>query len=104
MIKGNLVNMLMSASLVLTATGFAQTPASSPHISNKQAIAEENTKEILLLMDTNKDGQISKQEWMNFMSAEFDRLDTDHNEYINQQELMKSRISFLRVSTETQGK
>jgi len=26
-------------------------------------------------MDTDKNGKISKQEWMKFMEAEFDRLD-----------------------------
>jgi hypothetical protein len=32
---------------------------------------------LLLLMDTNQNGRISKQEFMTFMEAEFDRLDTD---------------------------
>jgi hypothetical protein len=33
----------------------------------------------LLLMDTNENGKISKQEWTKFMEAEFDRLDKGQN-------------------------
>ena len=104
MTRRNLLTVLMSATFVLAGTSFAQDKASGPKTPNKQAIAAENTKEMLLLMDANKDGQISKQEWMNFMSAEFDRLDTNHNGFIDQKELMNSRISFEHVSTEVQGK
>jgi EF hand len=32
-------------------------------------------KELLALMDTDKNGKISKQECMKFMETEFDRLD-----------------------------
>ena len=31
----------------------------------------------MLLIDTDKSDKISKQEWMKFMEAEFDRLDKD---------------------------
>ena len=46
-----------------------------PKPQDKTALAEANAKELLLLMDTDKTGKISKQEWMKFMEAEFDRLD-----------------------------
>ena len=36
---------------------------------------EEYTKKLLLLMDTDNDGKVSRQEFMSFMQAEFDRLD-----------------------------
>ncbi len=38
---------------------------------------QDEDKQLLLLMDTDKNGKISKKEFMAFMSAEFDRLDTD---------------------------
>jgi hypothetical protein len=41
------------------------------------ASREAAAKSLLLLMDTDKDGRVSKQEWMSFMEAEFDRLDKD---------------------------
>ncbi len=41
--------------------------------------ATEAAKQLVLAMDTDKNGKISKAEWMKFMEAEFDRLDTDHS-------------------------
>jgi EF hand domain-containing protein len=38
-------------------------------------------------MDTDKNGKISKQEWMNFMEAEFDRLDKAKNGQLDVKEL-----------------
>jgi hypothetical protein len=49
---------------------FAQR-AAVPKQQDKAALAEANVKELLLLMDTDKTGKISKQEWMKFMEAEF---------------------------------
>jgi hypothetical protein len=34
-------------------------------------------EQLLLLMDTDKNGKLSKQEWMKFMDTEFDTLDKD---------------------------
>jgi Ca2+-binding EF-hand superfamily protein len=42
---------------------------------------------LLLLMDTDKSGKISKQEWMTFMEAEFDRLDKDKKGELDVREL-----------------
>jgi len=104
MTRRNLLTALMTTTFVLTGTSFAQTTTAGPKTPNKQVIAEDNAKEILLLMDANKDGKISKQEWMNFMSSEFDRLDTDHNGFIDQKDLLQTRISVTHVPTEVQGK
>ena len=61
----------------------------------KLAIAEDEAKELLLLVDTDKKGKVSKQEWMKFMEAEFDRLDKAKTGYLDVKELMQSK---LRVS------
>jgi hypothetical protein len=50
---------------------------------------------INLLMDTDKNGKISKQEWMKFMEAEFDRLDKDKSGDLDVKDLGQSK---LRVS------
>jgi sulfatase maturation enzyme AslB (radical SAM superfamily) len=42
---------------------------------NNVALGETDTKQLLLLMNQDKDGKVSKQEFMSFMEAEFDRLD-----------------------------
>ena len=48
----------------------------------------------MLLMDTDKDGRISKKEWVDFMSKEFDRLGTDPNGYIDQRICWRRRFMF----------
>jgi len=58
----------------------------------KLAAATEAAKELLLVMDTNKSGKVSKEEWMKFMEAEFDRLDTDHKGQLDVKELTQSRV------------
>ncbi len=94
----------VAVALTMPAIGWAQTKANVPRPPDKQAIAMENVKELLLLMDTNKNGKISKKEWMNYMSAEFDRLDTDKSGELDPKELLRSPIYVTHISSETQGK
>ena len=82
----------------------AQTTTAAPKQPNRVAIATENAKQIMLLMDTDKNGRISKAEWMKFMSEEFDRLDTDKSGSLDLKELQKSAITVRHVSPEVQGK
>ena len=67
---------------------------------NKQqrtlALGEDEVKQLLLLMDADKTGKLSKQEFMNFMSAEFDRLDKDKSGELDQKELEQSQIRASR--------
>lgn len=58
----------------------------------KLAAATEAAKQLLLAMDTDKSGKVSKEEWMKFMEAEFDRLDTDHKGQLDVKELAQSRV------------
>jgi hypothetical protein len=80
----------------------AQTTAAVDRQPNKQVIGAEAVKQLLLLMDTDKNGMISKQEWMNFMSAEFDRLDKDKSGELDVKELTQSKIRASHVGA--QGK
>jgi len=50
----------------------------------------------VLLMDTDKNGKISKPEFMKFMEIEFDRLDVNHNGELDVNELKRSRIRASR--------
>lgn len=99
-----LLIVIMGATFAFAGTGPAQTTTASPKQPNRLVIAEKNAKEMLLLMDANKDGKISKSEWMNFMSKEFDYLDTDKSGYLDVKELEKSNLNFSHVSPEVQGK
>ena len=58
----------------------------------RQGLTDAQVKQLLLLMDTDKNGKIAKQEWMNFMSAEFDRLDTDKSGELDPKELAGSKV------------
>ena len=68
---------LTGSTLALPAAAIAETTAACPMQPDKLTIATENAKQLMLLMDTDKRGKISKSVWMEFMSAEFDRLDVD---------------------------
>ena len=89
------VTVLMAAVLIAIAamlgTALAQ-QASAPTSQDKLAKAEPEVKQLLLLMDTDKNGKIFKQEWMTFMEAEFDRLDKDKSGELDVKELTQSRI------------
>jgi hypothetical protein len=69
---------------------FAQDNATAP--KGQKGLSQAQVKQLLELMDTDKSGKISKQEWMNFMSAEFDRLDTDKSGELDVKELSQSRL------------
>ncbi len=66
---------LAIALLVVTALGVGFAQKAVPKQPDKNVMAIENVKQLLLLMDTDKRGKISKQQWMAFMEAEFDKLD-----------------------------
>ena len=66
--------------------------AAVPKPQNKLELGEDDVKELLLLMETDKNGRISKQEFMQFMEAEFDRLDKNKNGELDAKELAKSTL------------
>jgi hypothetical protein len=80
---------------VLVGPAFAQKqPVPKP--VDKQALAEGEVKQLLLLMDTDKNGKISKQEWMKFMETEFDRLDKGKNGELDVKEIAQSKLRASR--------
>lgn len=86
---------LLAVTLGVLEAALAQTKATAPKQQDKLALAEEHARELLLLIDTDKTGKISKREWMKFMEAEFDRLDKAKNGELDVKELTQSK---LRVS------
>ncbi len=72
------------------ATGTASRSAGKA--AERQQAATETAKELLLLMDTDKTGKVSREEWMKFMEAEFDRLDVTHTGKLDVKELRQSRV------------
>ncbi len=70
----------------------AQNAGLSPHVPDKYVLGEDEVKQLLLLLDTDRNGKVSKQEFMNFMQAEFDRLDVNKNGELDPRELSRSRV------------
>jgi EF hand len=85
---------LVIAALIATwaIQGSAQQKAATPKAPNKLALGEDEVKQLLLLMDTDKNGRVSKQEFMKFMEAEFDRLDKDKSGDLDVKELAQSQF------------
>lgn len=74
---------------------FAQR-AAIPKKQDKLLLGEEQVKQLLLLMDTDRNGRISKREWLKFMEAEFDRLDKDKSGDLDARDLAESRLQVSR--------
>jgi hypothetical protein len=73
--------------------GFAAAQKGSvPKPQDKLALGEDEVEQLLLLIDTNKTGKITKQEWMKFMEEEFDRLDKNKSGEIDAKKLARSRL------------
>jgi Ca2+-binding EF-hand superfamily protein len=60
------------------------------------ALGEAEVKQLVLLMDSDKNGKISKKEFMDFMEAEFDRLDKDKSGELDVVELKQSQVRASR--------
>jgi EF hand len=88
---GTMVPMAVTAqSPSSTPTSAQPTPAQKDN--KKLKAGEKEAKKLLLLMDKDQNGMISKQEFMNFMEAEFDRLDADKSGQLDVSELTKAQI------------
>jgi sulfatase maturation enzyme AslB (radical SAM superfamily) len=72
-----LVTTALLVAVSMEGTAVAAQNAATPKAQeqNNVALGETDTKQLLLLMNQDKDGKVSKQEFMSFMEAEFDRLD-----------------------------
>ena len=99
--RGKLWIVMAIAALVVTGTmlgNAAAQKASVPKPQNKLAIGEEGVKQLLPLMDADKRGMISKEEFMKFMEAEFARLDKNKKGELNVKELTQSRLTASRFA------
>jgi Ca2+-binding EF-hand superfamily protein len=58
-----------------------------------QQEGEANVKQLLLLMDRDQNGKVSRAEFMSFMNAEFDRLDVNKDGELDVNELTGLRVA-----------
>jgi hypothetical protein len=95
MTRRNLLIALMGASAAAVGNAVAQKPATSTQ-PDRLSVANKDVKELVLLMDTDKNGKISKQEWMSFMEAEFNQLDKEGRGELDTKQLLQSRLTIKR--------
>jgi hypothetical protein len=74
----------MLAAMASVSVVWAGTPAAGS--------GDAQVKQLLLLMDRDKNGNVSREEFMNFMKAEFDRLDVNRNGTLDVKELEGLRV------------
>ncbi len=79
--------LLASATWAGTAAAHEVTPPAQATLAK----GETEVMHLLKLMDKDQNGKISKEEYLMFMSAEFDRLDTDKSGELDLKELTQSR-------------
>ena len=80
------------AKLAIVATlaaGVVASTASYAASRRTWAAGEKRVAELLRMMDQDQNGRVSKQEFMNFMSAEFDRLDVNRSGELEPNELSR---------------
>lgn len=92
------ITLALAVWLAVTAVRSAGNPQKSsvPKQQDTLALGEEEVRRLMLLIAPNERGKITKQEWMKFMAAEFDRLDQDKSGGLDAQGLARSRV---RVSS-----
>jgi len=73
-------------------SAIAQEKQNVPKAQDKIALSAGEVKQLVLMMDTDKSGKVSKKEFMDFMSAEFDRLDVDKSGELDVKELAQSQL------------
>jgi Ca2+-binding EF-hand superfamily protein len=78
----------------------AQAPVADANANKDVKIKEEKVaegeayaKQMLVLMDRDKSGKVSRQEYMDFMAAEFERLDKNKDGELDVKELTQVRLA-----------
>lgn len=66
--------------------------SSVPKPQNRLALGENEVRQLMVLIEPNNDGKITKRAWMAFMEAEFDRLDKNRSGELDPKELTQSRL------------
>jgi hypothetical protein len=67
----------------------AATPAPSAETSRKLDAGLPAVQRLLQLMDADANGKVSKDEFMRFMEAEFDKADVNHDNELDPKELSR---------------
>jgi Ca2+-binding EF-hand superfamily protein len=90
MSDGRKITVIVLAIVALVVgTAMAQNTQKEKNLS----AGEVEAKRLLLLMDRDQSGKVSKQEFMTFMEEEFQRLDVNKDGELDVKELTQSRLT-----------
>jgi hypothetical protein len=88
---------VLAAAGTLLCSAAAQ-KASVPRQQDTLAMGEDQVRQLLLLMPTDRNGRVTRQEYMKFMEAEFDRLDKEKKGELDARKLAHSNLSASRFA------
>lgn len=91
-VAGRLLALAALAGAKAGAQDQNENPVTDKKREKELAEGEAEAKRMLLLMDKDKNGKVSKREFMNFMEEEFERLDINHDGELDVRELTQTRL------------
>jgi Ca2+-binding EF-hand superfamily protein len=86
---------MIRKAIALIATSFVVgTMSTAAMAASKQTVstADRDVRQLVRLMDKDQNGVVSKEEFMEFMSRTFDRIDADKNGTLEPKELQQTAI------------
>ncbi|HET6929348.1 MAG TPA: hypothetical protein VFI45_03435 [Candidatus Acidoferrum sp.] len=91
-----MVGFLAAAGTILCSATAQKMPLPRPQ--DNLAMGEDHVKQLLLLMPVDRKGMVSRQEYMRFMEAEFNRLDREKRGELDARKLAQSNLSASRFA------
>jgi hypothetical protein len=96
MLKPHKIGLITLAAGAVLGTGIAvRTAVARENVTpppDPVALGEQAATQLVLLMDSDKNGMVSRDEYMRFMAAEFNRLDKDKSGELDVRELRHSQL------------
>src|SRR5271168_2120135 len=94
--------MIKVGKIALIAISLAIASTSTPAVAFSEralSVGAREARHLMRLMDKDQNGQVSKAEFMQFMEAEFDRLDRDRSGQLSTAELSRIPIRYAHKTT-----
>ena len=88
---------VLIATGMLLATAAAQ-KSSVPRTQDRLAMGEDDVRHLLLVIDSGGTGKITRQQYLKFMEAEFERLDKEKTGELDVRKLAQSNLSANRYA------
>lgn len=87
-----IAGLLVSAATVKTAIAQDKSEQDAARREKNLETGEAEAKRMLLLMDRDRNGKVSKEEYMAFMEAEFERMDVNKDGELDVKELTQFHV------------